>query len=666
MALSVVFTGCASEEEEGADVAKDTGAKTITMHIISEKEVCNSDAELEVYLKEECGGDKESAKYKEMLATMAAYDAVEAEFTKLTKSQHKTNVDIIFYTEDEYKELIGTAMDEYALEQKNSEVAGRALEKYIEEYQSVYPEYPLSALEKSFYKYFPEYERYKDFISQTEDEEVEDEQYKENDLGIKELVFPEAEENQLDIILINGFDMYTEYIENEWITSLNSYISTTGKQLTYNISTSLLNGVKYDGETYAIPNNVQMGEYTYMLVDKELAEKYKYTWESFEDLIDCRYFVEDLVETEPNTLPIDATFQQCMDLFVWYWNIGVELDELGSATYTIDDSNKFSVIGKVYGDPAKAGRGKIDLGFTSLFADEAYREIYLCLKEYEMNGSYKTAGDTREGAAISFVNGTYAIKKDAFFNADGTEKKTNDPDYGVYTDENGKEYYLYVAKYPEADEEALYGNMFAVSANSKHTEACVKVLTMLNTNPELRNILQYGIEGENYTIDETTGVLERLNNDYMMDIRRTGNCFIAHPEEGLPADYWEDAKAQNNDALINPLLGFDFNARLAEYGQRLDNSLLDLVNQLTEEKVAELDACGTYDELEGLVNGTLAETMKDNPTLVATKVPVNLAKITNKAYNTSTGNGGEIDEGGESPYTIYYNWLTAFGYAPAN
>ena len=63
MILSVALTGCTQEEDTEADVDQNTGAKTITLSIISEKKVCNTDEELEAYLKDECGNDKNSDKY---------------------------------------------------------------------------------------------------------------------------------------------------------------------------------------------------------------------------------------------------------------------------------------------------------------------------------------------------------------------------------------------------------------------------------------------------------------------------------------------------------------------------------------------------------------------------------------------------------------------------
>ncbi len=680
MAMAVCLTSCSSDDDENADV-DEVNAQTITMRLISEKKVCNTDAELAAYLADECGGDETDEKYLDMLDTKKAYDAVEAAFTKITKSKYKINVDLLFYTAEEYfgaevddpsteeDETVGlleSTMEKYALEAKEKEIAERTLDKYIADYQAAFPEanYPKARLAMEFFKYYPEHAKFENELSvfenddEYEDDKIFEEQYQENELGIKELVYPATGENQLDIIYLSGLDMYNTYIENEWLTALDSYIATSGSKLNDYITGALLNGVKVDGATYAIPNNIQIGEYTYMLIDKELFDTYYYNSEDITSVLDCKNFLEDIALTQPDVIPLDASFKECMDLFVWYWNIDCGEDEFGDNYYSINTDNEFSIVGKVYGDPAKVSRGKIELGFNSLFADANYREIFLALKDYEFNGYYAKEDDTREKAAVSFVNGTYAIKKAAMENE------------GVYTDEKGKEYYAYVVKYPEADESSLYGNMYAVSANSQHTSACIQVLTLLNTNSELRNILQYGIKGVNYVIDEDTNTLRRLNDDYVMDIEKTGNCFIAYPEEGLPMDYWENSKKQNNDALIDPLLGFDFNDQLADYDAVLANKLLENVGILTANVLADIEDCQSYDELYELICNSKTGIAKMLETDCELETPegiaiVRIKKLTNKLYDTAVGEDGEPDNTGESPYAVYYNWMETYGFVPS-
>jgi hypothetical protein len=81
----------------------------------------------------------------------------------------------------------------------------------------------------------------------------------------------------------------------------------------------------------------------------------------------------------------------------------------------------------------------------------------------------------------------------------------------------------------------------------------------------------------------------------------------------------------------------------------------------------QINGCSTYEELENVVNGSLADDLSSgSPMLTDKKIPVNLDKMSNKNYDTSKGLDGEQDPAGESPYTIYYKWLTELGYAPAN
>lgn len=748
MLLSMALTACSGGDEQAADV-DDVGAQTITMRLVSEKKVCNNDDELAKFLADECGGDKESQQYKDMLKTMAAYQAAEDAFSKLTKSRYKINVDLMFYTEEEYRNSISAVMEEYALESKNVERAEKALKKYVSDYKewwsSKYPDQEFSAdIEKlvtdDFYARFPEYAKYKGQSSDSGEPSKFEEQYKENEDGIQELVYPEAEKNQLDIIYISGLDMYQEYIDKEWIIALDGLIDTTGKKLKTYIASSLLNGVKIDGNTYAVPNNVMIGEYTYMLIDRELYDKwYGPDYMNVKDVLDIGDFLNDIVKNEngyddpkKNIIPVAADFDQCMSYFVRYWNIDQHFakDDKGNlleavtykydkegnivykngepvidkvlnipVSYTVNNSNKFSLLGSLYGDPAKVGRGQIEFGFNALFLDPEYRNIFVSLKDYEYRGYFETENDEREKAAVTFVQGDYSIKKSVLEND------------GVYTDETGKEYYAYVVKNPEVDEQALYGNMFAISANSVRSQACMQILTLINTDAEARNILQYGVQDVNFSVDKETGILKRLNNDYMMSIEKTGNCFIAYPDprmgENLTVAYWENAAKQNNDALINPLLGFSFDAEIeldvtvSAYENDKDliefyvdcyenrsgypaidylqwtrmtnaaNCILDDINKCTsvEELNAYLDeyvvsstALGALESNSSLA--ALPQTNADGERVDANGNPittnVNFGKLINKAYDCSENN----DTDGESPYTVYYNWMMSNGFYP--
>ena len=255
---------------------------------------------------------------------------------------------------------------------------------------------------------------------------------------------------------------------------------------------------------------------------------------------------------------------------------------------------------------------------------------------------------------------------------------------GYYVDpQTGREYYTIVAEYPEATEEELYGNMFAVYANSSYLSRSMEIITYLNTNTEFRNLLQYGIEGKHYelekiiTTDDEGVETEKYEvkllpgseeyGTYRMDIEKTGNCFIATPTKEMGgADAWVYAKMQNNDSLINPLLGFDFNQMTADDDVGLDITLIAQIQQQSEDTWNSIRQCTSLEDLEYLMEN---DTNGLKKIFAASAGDVKLNKATNPAYDPSMPMGADgpaeqvADTSGSSPYTVYQNWLTQYGYA---
>lgn len=766
MLLSCVLTSCSNvgkgdETDDGSDV--DTSAKTITMWVMTSEET-----------------------------TERAKELVAAEFTKITKSLYKTNVVLKFCTEAEYYEKLEGCIEALNAKVQLEEEANKQLRLYLKAHKG---EKSTAELTKDFYEANPQYA---EFYVKEDDEDKEAVETEEetivNEYGIKEIKYPDEKENQVDIFYISGYGKYMEYYNNEWLASLSEELSSSSRKLTDYVSPSLLNGVQVDGGVYAIPNNVPIGEYTYMMIDKALFDEYYNKIDNVKTVLDLSTFLNDmknrngdLTPDDPNyVVPLASTFEECMKMLVWYWELSyvdlsvyetyydeekdrnyvlqkeyiVESDsdsedenakpknktkitasviadqiyktnELGQyldadgnvlnyryavdneggwlqpvsgkvkyaasaagAKYLVDEfgntitaendkrvridaetavdnfgntkptyiydyneSSDFSIVGQVMKDPALRSRGKINVNFNSLFSDSEFRDLYLTLSNYSFEEYY---GEPKDGqlSGVSFVKGDSRIKQ---------EYEKN----GLYVDPaNGREYYVVVAEYPEASEQELYGNMFAVYAESAYLSRAMEVITRLNTNTELRNLLQYGILGKHYELNEdgTAHLLTSSEKDYgtyRMDIEKTGNCFIAAPAEGNP-DAWTYAKIQNNDSLINPLLGFDFNTLMAEKESQLDTILIDRLNELSAEAMGLLQECADKASLSDLLNNDVDGLKKK---YTSSSGDNKLTKALDPNYDPEMPLGPEVpaeeqtpDPHGESPYTVYTSWLNTYGY----
>ena len=328
--------------------------------------------------------------------------------------------------------------------------------------------------------------------------------------------------------------------------------------------------------------------------------------------------------------------------------------------YTFNPDADFSILGTMMKDAADRSRGEINLGFNSLFVNSEYQDMYATLKDYEYQGYFGTPAEGQSAAAF-FMKGDARIKLDSAENE------------GVYTID-GKEYYAVVAEYPEATEEELYGNMFAVYANSNYLARSMEVITYLNTNKEMRDLLQYGIEGQHYTrvgdaeTGETVRLLSNEGNIYRMDLAKTGNCFIATPPESMGADAWTYAKSQNNDSLVNPLLGFDFNTMTADSDYSLDVNLIDHIAELNASARDQIRECTDKESLLDLITNNESGFAYQFSTLAADE---KLNKAINPEYDPESPMGPDYegeqtpDLSGSSPYTVYYSWLDTYGYMVA-
>ncbi len=372
-----------------------------------------------------------------------------------------------------------------------------------------------------------------------------------NEWGLTVTKFPTPLENQVDIIYINGETMFSEYVEKGWLAELDTELGSSSKKLKEYVSPTLLSAVKTNNKTYAIPNNNVIGEYTYMLLDKNLVDKM--AWQGYlqQGQIDGFYndLIYDFLESVQRFYgdeytPIDSDYEYCLDLLAHYWSVSPE-------DYSALD--EFSVFGSLYTDIEDLTRGSVILGFDSLFSDKQFASDFLKLNFFDLNNYFKTEGDTKP-AALKFVTGDAStLKKNNAVILQPGDSYTN------YAD---KDYYAVVVKYPTASTDDIFGNMFGVCSYTKSLSRSMQVITYLNTNADLRNLLQYGVEGTHYwTVvndeGEVTGITRKGNDAYLMDIGATGNAFIAYPEENMSADIWTNGKEQNRGSLVSPLLGFD-------------------------------------------------------------------------------------------------------------
>lgn len=363
-----------------------------------------------------------------------------------------------------------------------------------------------------------------------------------NEWGITVIKYPALLEHQVDIVYLQSEEMFKTYAQNGWLASLNVELNGNSKAIRSNINSYLLSAASYNGEILAIPNNHALGEYTVMLLNKQLMAEtdadaiYRQgKINGFFNKYVYNYLEEVKSKGDDRILPINASYSECLDLLAYYWNINPD---------TLENEGGLSVIGYRYEDLSKISRG-VPLAFNSLFTDEEFTKAFLKLKEYQFDGGYFGETDGEKTAALSIA--TMGYEELAAYRAEDSE------------------YYPVVIKNPTLSAEDVYGSMFGVCSQTESLEHSMKVLTLLNTNAEFRNVLQYGVEGKTYQLvpdpnDNQKRIVSYSSEyPYHMDIFKTGNAFLTYPEPGMDENIWEIGKVQNRDVTgADPTLDLDF------------------------------------------------------------------------------------------------------------
>lgn len=430
--------------------------------------------------------------------TPEAITAVQEALNKLTKSEYKTQVILQLKTEDEYVEFIDSQVEKIEAEiAAEEEAAAKAKEEAKKKKEA---EKAANAAKKNRSKWTTTTK------AETEDTTADTQAMTLDEYGREVAKYPELEGTSLDIVFVTGLDMLQDFVEKEYLQSLDDELGNNSKLLKKYIYPTFLSAGKVDGSTYAIVNNRLLGEYTYLKIDKELADKYKLFPDEVKTLTDCEAFLDNVKANEKDVVPLN----QYVDL-----------------NYVQYVTGERTVMGNVIKSNFTTANKAVP---KSLLGVDGWVNHNVLMDKLQ-DGGYIGEGDRY---AIEVVKG-----------------------YITTPEEQNWEENYYVVEYekPISKDETVFTGMFAVSAYASDLERCMEIVTMLNTDGALRDIYAYGVEGENWELNED-GTVHMLNNDWSMDFYHSGNTFVGHAPESLPANYAEIGKLQNIETLTGPYMSW--------------------------------------------------------------------------------------------------------------
>ena len=433
---------------------------------------------------------------------------------------------------------------------------------------------------------------------------------KTTELYTERIVWPDTTKNQIDIFLITSAAMFAELVDDDRLESMEDELGTKAKILKEYIHPSIMLAGQSGGRTFAIPTNKAIGTATYLAVNKNLVNEFnaavKIMAEAAEAAAEAAADDPDFEpEPVPSALVLDRIreYQHLTDYLEWVKNNkpGVALIEgplvplknyeplfpdmpyfpavsnlpaVGAnrplvytpeqeptepptprptAPPTNEDGELITAdpasttipgtTAKPRNIPAATTLAPANISITNMYTHAAFVTIANLNQEFREKGLFEASpvAAGRERAAY-IIRGTLEDQINAM-NSDLA---------------NGFEYEYILYGHPIASKVDLQSAMYGISVSSKiPVMRCMEIITMLNTNKLFKNTFTYGVLGTHYIYDDD-GRIERINNEYVINMDYTGNHFIADLAEGDNPNKWEIAKTHNLNVVNSVFINFNF------------------------------------------------------------------------------------------------------------
>ncbi len=371
----------------------------------------------------------------------------------------------------------------------------------------------------------------------------------------------------------------------------NNLLEQYGQDIWNLLPDVLKEGAKIEGSdgvgVYALPVYKDYATQNTWDVNVTLLEKYGYTLDDFKSR--DYYTMGDILETVKqgegeNFYPLNVEAMVLERLVDNSIIVNGDVGSINVLSYYIDPTDVSKDIGS-----------KIQNRFATpefeKFAKQT-REYYL--KGYiDPNlGNTQLASDTiygrQKSAQYLFGTQSYAL---------GYESQTSA--------ERGIEVAYVPQTPPYVDKTATQGAMMAISTASKHPDRAMAFLNLLNSDPYLITLLEYGVEGIHYNLDEN-GLVEftEERSNYSPWRNGMGNITLLPPQQGEGENFFTEKFIPYYDtAKPIPAFGYAFDAtpvqtelaaaaNVAEqYAMALCSGIVDPETALPE-FLKKLDECG--------------------------------------------------------------------------
>lgn len=384
-----------------------------------------------------------------------------------------------------------------------------------------------------------------------------------------------ASREEVDVMFTAQWNGHAKNVAKGAYLPLNDLLESHGQGIIESLDPAFIAGSKVSGKNYGIPTNKELASVGGIVYRKDIAEELGLDMASVKTPEDLDAIYAIVKAKKPEITPLYTTGG------IFNSHFFAEFDFLGDGTIPgalvksagdtkvqmLEEMDIYKRYLGVARDFYKKGYINGDAATTQLSSQDAYKA----------GNIFSTVEPLKPGKADEIANAAAIPGKLAQISMTGKTVATSE----------------------------TAGAMLAISSTSKNPERAMMFINLLHTDKEINNLLNFGIEGEHYTLD-ANGIATGTDkaSQYAPGVAwELGNQFLNHIFSSENPDKWNLFAEFNKGAISSPGLGFVFDSEpvkaevgalanvIKQYQRALETGSVE-TDEVLPEYIAALKAAG--------------------------------------------------------------------------
>jgi putative aldouronate transport system substrate-binding protein len=364
------------------------------------------------------------------------------------------------------------------------------------------------------------------------------------------------------IFTSNWTNDYLQNVNKGAFLDITDLLPKYGPDILKQVPPSAWGATKVKGKMYGIINTQVLARTPGVLINKTYLDKYGYKADQFKKLADLTPFLEKVKQGEPDKYP---------------FSLKGDTDVMG---------NYGSAIGLEYFSQKNPGVVRIDDASSkvvNLYETTEFTAFLKQMRDWYAKGIIRKDAATIKDTNSDELAGKYISSTFTVINPDTAANQARRFGGGDANNVAAVEF-----SKPYMSTGSIIATMTAISRTSKDPARVMMFYNLMYADPELFNLMSYGIEGKHYT-KVSDGLIKKIDNaGYWMDSGwEYGNMFNSFRTSSTQPKWYPAGPDKNTAAIPSKLLGFSFDpsnvkSELAQTASVVDEFYAGLITGIAD------------------------------------------------------------------------------------